>query len=123
MEFKNLPQEVQNKIKSTLRAYDKVNVVFENGCYNVSTGIVITATYAPDHEFIGEYKAKEIFTEEQQIINYMESFLSFPINYKGQRNWEIITKMKELKKEGKQAKLIMVNGNVSIDRIEDLKRV
>lgn len=82
-----LPNEVQEKAKDILRAYDRVYVIFENGEYHVSAGIGIKNEYASDHEFIGEYTAKEVFTEEERIINYVESFHEYPIQYKGKRDY------------------------------------
>lgn len=88
--FNNLPKEVQNEIKKTLRAYDRAYVIFENGKYNVSVAIGLKAQYAPDHKVIGEYKATGIFTEDERIINYIESFHEYPISYKGKRNYRML---------------------------------
>lgn len=87
MNFNELPYEVQNKAKDVLKAYDRVYVTYENGAYNVSAGIALKASYAADHKFIGDYKAKEIFTEEEQILNYMESFHEYHPRYNGHRDY------------------------------------
>lgn len=86
-EFKTLPIEVQEDAKKALRAYDRVYVIYEYGKYNVSVAIGLKSKYAPDHKFIGEYKAEEIFTPEERIINYVESFHEYPIQYKGKRDY------------------------------------
>ena len=86
-DFNSLPNEVQEKVKKVLKAYDRVYVIFENGEYNVSVGIGIKKEYASDHEFIGEYKVDEIYTKEERIINYVESFHEYPIQYKGKRDY------------------------------------
>lgn len=87
-ELNTLPSEVIEKVKSILRAYDEVNVIFEYGEYHVSAGLCIKATYGADHEFIGTYKAKEVYTEEERILNYINSFQDYPIEYKGKRNYK-----------------------------------
>lgn len=105
--FNTLPSEVIEKVKNTLRAFDEVHVIFEYGEYHVSTGIAIKATYAPDEEFIGTYKASEVFTEEERILNYVNEFQSYPVNYKGKRNYQDFN-------TGKRETFKWDNGNIVI---------
>ena len=100
--FNELSKEIQEEVKSTLRAYAYVDVWFAYGRYPFGTAIC--SEYADDHEFIGTYYAKEIFTEEERIINYCEEFHSYPIEYKGKRDYDIIKDYK--------AKYKMVEGNI-----------
>lgn len=100
--FNELPQEIQDQVKLTLRAYDEETVWFENGRYTY--GVCIKSKYAADHKYIGTYYAKDIYTEEERILNYCEEFHSYPINYKGNRDYSIIKDYK--------AKYKMVDGNV-----------
>lgn len=88
--IETLPVSIQNEIRETLKAYDEVNVEFEYGEYRVLTGVMLTATYAPDHRFVGTYKANEVFTLEERTINYAESFHDFPIWYKGKRDYRMM---------------------------------
>lgn len=81
--FNELPASIKNEVKNLLKVYDKCFVTYENAVYHVSPSIAITASYAVDHEAIGTYTAKEIYTAEERIINYVESFHEFPIQYKG----------------------------------------
>ena len=85
--FEQLPKEVQNEIKETLKEYDRASVTFENGKYHVSTGDCLKATYPEDYEVVGEYKADEIYTKEEQIINYVELFHEYPASYRVNRNY------------------------------------
>lgn len=87
-ELNTLPSEVVEKVKKVLRAYDEVHVIYEYGEYHVTTSLCIKATYAPDDEFIGTYKAKEVFTPEERMLNYINSFQDYPIEYKGKRNYK-----------------------------------
>ena len=89
-DFYQLPGGVQDKARNILKAYDEVNIIFEYGEYRVSAGLALTATYAPDHKFIGVAYAEDIFTEEERIINYAESFHEFPSNYKGKRDYRMM---------------------------------
>lgn len=91
--FNELPQDVQNKIKATLHVYDKAHVVYEYGEYHVSSGICLKAEYAADHKFIGTYTAEELFTEEERIENYINTFNDYPANYKGKRDYQMLKKM------------------------------
>lgn len=93
MLLKKLPKETVENIKETLKAYDKCNVIFENGKYNVRTGYCLQSSYAEDYKFIGEFSKDEVFTKREQIINYIEEFQCFPSEYKPQRNsYDILKK-------------------------------
>lgn len=100
--FSTLPKEIQEEVKQTLRAYDDVTVWFENGRYRY--GVSIKSKYAPDHEYIGTYYAENVYTEEERIINYCEEFHSYPIYYKGKRDYELI--------KDYNARYKMVDGNI-----------
>ena len=95
-DYRNLPNEVQEKVKKWLMVYDKTFVVYENGQYNVSSGVCLKAHYSNDHKVIGEYTAKEIFTDTERIENYINVFYSYPIEYKGKRDYKLL-KMLEVR--------------------------
>lgn len=92
-DFYTLPFDVQEQAKRTLRSFDEVNVIFEYGEYHVSTGIAVKSHYADDHEYIGHYKADDIFTPEERILNYVEAFHEYPIQYKGKRDYSMINSL------------------------------
>lgn len=83
-----LPKSVQKEIKETLKAYSEVPVTYENGRYSFS--LCLKSEYADDHEFIGTFYAKDIYTPEERIINYFESFHEYPISYKGKRDYKML---------------------------------
>lgn len=95
MRFEELPVDVQNEIKDTLTAYNDVSVVYENGEYRVLAAIGIKSEYAADHKFIGTYKADEIYTEDERIINYIKNFRCYPINYHGKRDYKWLKSITE----------------------------
>lgn len=101
-EFNELPNEIQEYVKNTLCAYDKVDVWFENGRYTF--GICLRSKYALDHEYVGTYYAKDIYTDEERIVNYCEQFHSYPREYKGNRDYRLIRDY--------AAKYKMVAGNI-----------
>ena len=103
--FNELPENVQIRIKNTLRAYDHVDVYYENGEYHF--GLVIKKTYAPDHVVIGTYYAKDVYTEDERILNYVNEFQCYPIEYKGKRDYSIFH-------TGKREVFKMVDGNIEI---------
>ena len=57
------------------------------------------AQYAGDHEFIGNYKAEDIFTEDERMLNYMESFHEYPIQYRGRRDYSMLNKLNQMRRE------------------------
>lgn len=85
--FNELPASIQSDVKNLLKTYDKCFVTYENAAYHVSPSVALTIGYAKDNEAVGTYTAKEIFTAEEQIINYVESFHEFPVQYKGKRDY------------------------------------
>lgn len=91
--FNELPNEVKELVKDRLKVYDRTYVIFEYGEYHVSSGLMLKNSYGSDHEFIGEYTAKEIFTPDERIINYIETFHCYPIEYKGKRDYKMIKEM------------------------------
>ena len=89
-DFNALPIDVQEQVKRTLRSYDEVNVIYEYGEYHVSTGLAIKCHYADDHEYLGCYKAKDLFTPDERMLNYVEAFHEYPIEYKGKRDYRML---------------------------------
>ena len=108
--FEELPVDVQAEVKRVLRAYDECPVTYEYGRYNVGGGICIKKNYAPDHESIGVYYAGDVFTEEERIINYAESFHEYSPLYKGKRDYAMWRKVGY----DWNVKFKMVNGNLEI---------
>lgn len=100
-----LPENIQEKIKNTLKAYNEVTVFYEYGEYHF--GLCLKNVYGADHEYIGTYYAKDIFADEERILNYVNEFQSYPIEYKGKRDYSIFH-------TGKREVYKMVNGNIEI---------
>lgn len=86
-QFKALPVEVQEKVKDRLTAYDSVTVTFENGEYRFGT--MVKRQYAADHKVLGTIKDKDVFTVEELALNYINTFHSYPIGYKGERDYSV----------------------------------
>lgn len=91
--FAQLPMDVQDKVKNTLKAYDNAYIIFEYGEYHVSVGIALKAHYAEDHKVIGTVNVDDIFTKEEKIINYAESFHEFSPLYKGKRDYRMMNEV------------------------------
>lgn len=87
-ELITLPCEVIEKVKNTLKAYDEVHVIFEDGEFHVTTGVCIKTTYSADYEVIGTYKADDVYSVKQRILNYVNEFQCYPITYKGKRKYQ-----------------------------------
>lgn len=87
-QFNELPKEVQNHIKNTLKAFPEETVTYENGAYHY--GVCLKANYAADYKYIGTYKDTDIYNEEERMINYIESFHDYPIEYKGKRDYRML---------------------------------
>ena len=88
-QFKALPKAVQEDVKDTLHAYEKVTISFEYGEYHVRTGTLLKNQYGPDHKVLGEIRDRDIFTVEELTLNYVNTFHSYPIGYKGKKDYSI----------------------------------
>ena len=74
MKLSDLPTEVQEKVKSLLRAYDNANVVYEHSKFEVSPHCCIQSSYACDHFVCGRYTAEEVYTKEERLRNFIKEF-------------------------------------------------
>lgn len=119
-QLNKLPQGVIDDVKGTLKAYDEVHIVFENGKHIVSCGTMLKAQYADDFKVIGDVYAKDIFNDNDRIINYIEGFHSYPSEYKGEKDWSMINKLGELRRNGKIGIIELVDGNARIKEIIDM---
>lgn len=108
--FEFLPDEVQKEVKDVLKAFDECHVEHCHSKLSVHTGWCLSAHYADDECVVGEYKANEVFTEEERIINYAESFHDFSPLYKGKRDYAMWSKVGY----DWSVKFKMVNGNLEI---------
>lgn len=108
LKFNELSKEVQNEVKEVLKAYDKCSVVFEYGKYKIGCGTCIKSEYGKDHRVIGSYYSDEVFTENERIVNYVENFHSYPINYKGEKDYPMLKTMTW------ETKVALKNGNIVI---------
>lgn len=111
-EFNKLPIQIQDEVKSTLSAYGECTVIFENGSFRVSTGTVIKDSYSNDYKVIGRYLKQDIFSKKEQIINYIENFHDYPINWKGNRNYQLMKRMQELRGLGVECRVKIIDRDV-----------
>lgn len=86
-QFKALPVEVQEKVKDRLMAYDSVTITIENGEYRFGT--LVKRQYAADHQVLGTVESDDVFTKEEQALNYINTFHSYPMNFEGERDYSI----------------------------------
>ena len=110
LNINELPKSVQEEVKETLKAFTKANVWFSDGEYHVSSGVMIKNHYSEDDRFIGTWTPDDIFTEEERMINYIESFHDYPIAYKGKRDYRMLDSIGNNWK----VKFKMVDGNLVV---------
>ena len=100
--FNELPREIQYDVMELLREYEDVTVWCENGRYKYD--LLTKTKYMSNQEYIGRYYARDVFTEDERIVNYCEQFHSYPIEYKGKRDYDLIKDW--------QANYKMLKGNI-----------
>lgn len=74
MKLDDLPEKVQDEAKGVLKAYNRVNVIYEYSTWHVSASICVKSSYGNDHFFAGTYYASEVYTEEERRQNFFEVF-------------------------------------------------
>lgn len=112
--FEALPEDVQKKARSHLRAFNECLIVFEYGEFQVGGGSCIKAVYAPDHKVYGFVYADDIYTPEERICNYIEAFHDYPLQYKGKRDYDMLREARKMRQKGVDAKVRLVNGNAEL---------
>ena len=105
----NLPLNVQTDVREVLRSYNSASVWYEYGEYHVSTGACIKAQYGADRKDFGTIIAAEVYTADERIENYCNSFADYPPQYKGLRNYNL---MHEIRDSGYSKKVKLENGNI-----------
>lgn len=91
--FETLPEHIKEDVKNTLKAYDKCYVNFQNGEYKVTIAIGILSEYPKDFKAIGTVHSHDIHSREERIENYINEFMSYPFDYSGKKDWDLIRKM------------------------------
>ena len=87
MKLSEFTVEVQEQVKSTLKAYDSCSITRSNGKYTVGTGTCIKTDYAEDHT-VYRFNKDDVYSEKEQILNYVNEFKSYPIEYNAKVNYE-----------------------------------
>ena len=72
MNLADLPEEVQIKVKETLKMYDQTHVYFEYNEFSESPHSCLKAHYNHDHFFCGTYYAKDVYTAEERKVHLAE---------------------------------------------------
>lgn len=86
-------EKVQKEIIETLKAYNECHVERHGDEFKVCVGWCLKSHYG-DEEILDEFKADELFDEDEQILNYMEVFHDYKITYKGKRDYKMIHEIK-----------------------------
>ena len=81
--------EVQTKVANMLKVYDKCHVERHGQNYIVTTSWTLKSAYG-DEEILDEFSKDDIYTKEEQMLNYVESFHEYPITYKGERDYRML---------------------------------
>ena len=71
---------------------------------------MIKADYASDHKVYGYVNASDIYTADEQICNYIESFHNYPPQYKGARDYKMLRWMAQMRIDGHEIPIRLVGG-------------
>jgi len=89
----NLPASLVAEVKQTLGAFSKAYITYnkETGEYNHSCSSTLSCNPNKNIEHLGAVYSNEVFTEYEQIINYVKNFKSFPpFTYTGKKDWQAL---------------------------------
>jgi hypothetical protein len=110
-DFTALPPMVQEQAKDILRSFSEVHITLSDGRYHVSTGIMLLGLYPDDFKVIGDVNKNDVYTPDEQIVNYIESFHDYPPQYKGSRDYSMLHYMKDRRcKDGVDERIRLVDG-------------
>ena len=85
---------IREKILNTLRAYDEVHIIiYDDGTYEVSPDLCLSSTSKLVK--MACIKVGEVYDEHEQTINYINQFRTYPYNFKGVRDYNLINEMYE----------------------------
>lgn len=82
-------EEIQKEVRDTLKAYNECHIERHGTEYRVCVGWTLKAHYG-DEEVLDTFTVDEIYTKEEQILNYMEVFHDYKITYKGKRDYKMV---------------------------------
>lgn len=74
-------------ILETLKAYEEIFVTRENGKFDVSASICLSARAKASDFKVWRIFAKEIYDEKERMLNFVESFAEYPDDYTGKRDY------------------------------------
>ena len=82
LKFNELPEDIQNAVLKVLKAYDEVDVIFEDSKYQLVFGdsryqlifAILKKDYAADFQYIETYYAEDLYSTKQRDLNYIEVY-------------------------------------------------
>lgn len=89
--YESLPEQVQRQVSKALKGWREVDIWFENGKHHVSSGTCVKEKHADDYKVIGILTNDDIYTAEEQILYYAETFRTYPRSYHGRRDMELLS--------------------------------
>lgn len=101
-----LDRNIKEKVNSLLKHWPEVYVISKRG---VGLDVVVDKSCfgveSPDASLVATYKVDDVYTKEEQILNYIEVNLSYPNEYKGEKSSRTLEKIKDLSIKGEPFKL------------------
>ena len=74
-------------VLETLKAYNEVFVTRENGKFDVSASVGLSANAKAIDFKVWRIFADDFYTGKERMLNYVESFAQYPDNYTGKRDY------------------------------------
>lgn len=96
MKFTELPIKIQESVRETLKAYNEVYVYQDLDTKRLRTSTSIYISANPTETLLCSFKVEEIFNKEERILNYTETFGSYPIEYDGNRDYDLLKEISEV---------------------------
>lgn len=85
--------EVWEEVRNTLCVFDEVTVSYGNGEYHCTPSNAVLGWYPDDFKVIGKIYKEDIFTPEEIIENFINNFYSYPPQYKGERDYNVLRRL------------------------------
>ncbi|GHU36237.1 hypothetical protein FACS1894105_06250 [Clostridia bacterium] len=76
---------------------------------------MLCSRYPDDFKVIGDVSKDDIYTEDEQIVNYIEEFHDYPYNYRGKRDYDMLRYMRDCRCNNDiDIKVKLVNGTARL---------
>lgn len=94
--------DIMDQIKEILKVYNKAYVLQENNSkHYVTNSLYLLNSRGSNYRLCDTFFAEDFYSAKERQLNYINSFVDFPPEYKGRRDMKLLQEMATNWKDGK----------------------